>query len=119
MKDTLTRLTTLGFMLALTLSLATVYSFHSPSEASFSTSSFINKYYNNVPLSPIEKEKLQVNGKVKNAKGNSLDSIFVIISDSTGKVNLDTIITDKKGKFEFELEYNNEYRVYYVAEGSF
>ena len=117
MKDTLTRLTTLGFMLALTLSLATVYSFHSPSEASFSTSSFINKYNNNVPLSPIEKEKLQVNGKVKNVKGNSLDSVFVIISDSTGKVNLDTIITDKKGKFEFELEYNNEYRVYYVAEG--
>ena len=102
MKDTLTRLTTLGFMLALTLSLATVYSFHSPSEASFSTSSFINKYNNNVPLSPIEKEKLQVNGKVKNVKGNSLDSVFVIISDSTGKVNLDTIGCTWDGKHNTE-----------------
>ncbi|MBD77731.1 MAG: hypothetical protein CL840_02165 [Crocinitomicaceae bacterium] len=66
---------------------------------------------------PVEQGKLTISGKVKNANNKILDSISIIITDSTGRLALDTIKTDKKGKFKYEFEYNQNYRMHYVAKG--
>ncbi|MGB0390115.1 MAG: carboxypeptidase-like regulatory domain-containing protein [Salibacteraceae bacterium] len=66
---------------------------------------------------PIEEGKLSVSGRVKNEKKKDIDSTLILITDSTGKLFLDTIYSDNKGKFSFELDYNKVYRTYYSKPG--
>ncbi|UTW61364.1 carboxypeptidase regulatory-like domain-containing protein [bacterium SCSIO 12741] len=66
--------------------------------------------------SPIKYSKLTVNFKLKNDAGNSLDSVQVRITDSTGTQPIDTFYTNSKGKVIFKLEYERQYRVYFEKE---
>lgn len=66
---------------------------------------------------PIEEGKLSVSGRIKNEKKKDLDSTLILITDSTGKIHLDSIFSDNKGKFSFELDYNKIYRTYYSKPG--
>ena len=65
----------------------------------------------------VEKGKLEVSGRIKNEKKKSLDSSLVTIKDSLGRKILHEYYTDEKGKFKFNLDYDEKVRVFFEHDG--
>ena len=71
------------------------------------------------PYFPAIKEgKLSVTGRIKTENKKSIDSVKILIMDSIGSAVIgNPVYTDKKGRFKFDLPYNQKYRVYYSKQG--
>ncbi len=61
---------------------------------------------------PAENGKLKVNGKLKNTHGTTIPNVFITVRDSLGTV-VDTLRSNEKGKYRFDLEYQTTYSVQY------
>ncbi len=66
---------------------------------------------------PLENGRLRVSGKVKNHLGERLENVKITVMDSLGRSIIDTIRTNSRGSYGFDLDYHNKYRVYYEKEG--
>lgn len=69
-------------------------------------------------LPEIDKGKLNITGRIKTEKKRGIDSVKVVVMDSSGRKQIgDPYFTDKKGRFKFDLPYDQKFTVYYSKEG--
>ncbi len=60
---------------------------------------------------------LELRGTVKGEDKKPLDSLLILLTDSTGVEIIDSLYTDSKGKYTLILEYQRRYRIYYAEGG--
>ena len=116
MKNSFSRLP--SNLLALIVVLGLIISFSFQDHTSYNKKAAYQ--YSNLditPYAPAASGVLKVSGIVRNVAGKRMDSVLVILTDSSGEINLDSFLTEKNGKFNFDLVYNNEFRTYYYKEG--
>lgn len=72
-----------------------------------------------LPITPtdkgvnVEPGKLNVQGKIKNEKRKSLDSVRILVKDSSGRKIIAEYFSNDKGRFKLELPFNSTYQVHF------